>query len=94
MIESIYEIVNRIVEEKCRSLIKEHTGEEAIPEGTKIRLMTDISCAGTKLEKGQTVEIEKCIRFEEKDVFRKGWYAYKVKDFVLFLYPYQFEIVA
>lgn len=83
MIDAVYEIAERLVEAKIRSLIKERTGEEAIPEGTTVTVKNPaLAPAGTR-----TAKIGKCMRFEE-DTFGQGWYTYEINGNIM----YGFEI--
>lgn len=88
-IDSLYNRISVLIENKIRALIKEETGQEPIPEKTKVEILVDYyNSAG--LKKGDIAEIEECFRFEE-DTFKQGWYVYKIKN--LPVYPFEFRII-
>lgn len=86
MIGAIFDVTRKIVENRCRELIQEHTGEEALSEGTNIRLKNDFGSH----KKGDILTISNVNRFED-DVFGQGWYTYEADGLVL--YPREFEVV-
>lgn len=84
---SLYDKLNNLAENKIRQIIKEKTGQEPIIEGTKVKMLVDFS---ENLKKGDIVEIDECIRYEE-DTFGQGWYGYTIKGYRI--YPHEFKVI-
>lgn len=95
-IEFLFEKEKKLVEKEIQDIIKEMTGQEAIPSGTRVRVKYGCKHGGQTYNAGDEGVIIKCMRFEE-DTFNQGWYIYDVsigKDKITArLFQHDFEVI-